>query len=130
MVSVTGWEVATGVIVADGVKEAVESAGSPVTVNVMGMANVPFEGATVRLNMAGRPAFTDAEEVGAVTVKSLTVICNADVVPPPGADYSLVTLQRAARREGRSREGPPGEASNSHTSSEHGTYLTVRWRTR
>ena len=92
MVSVIGCEVATWVIVADGVKEGVASAGSPVTVNVMGLVNVPFEGATIRLNLAGRPAFTVAEEVGAVMVKSVTSNCNADVVPPTGAGLFTATF--------------------------------------
>src|ERR1700685_840372 len=92
MVSVTGSGVAPGVIVADGVKEGVASAGSPVTVKVMGLANAPFEGSTIRLNTTGRPAFTDLEEVGAVTVKSLTANCNADVVPPPGAGLFTATF--------------------------------------
>jgi len=68
IVSVTGCEVAPGVMVADGAKEAVAYAGSPVAVKVMGLANVPFEGPTIRLNLAGSPAFTVAEEVGAVTM--------------------------------------------------------------
>jgi hypothetical protein len=48
------------------------------------LANAPFEGATIRVNTAGKPAFTDFDEVCAVTVKSVTVNCKADEVPPPG----------------------------------------------
>ena len=68
IVSVTGCEVAPGVIVADGEKEAVAFKGSPVTVNETVFKYVPLDGATVKLKTAGCPAFTVAEEVGAVMV--------------------------------------------------------------
>jgi hypothetical protein len=51
--SITLTELLPSVIGVDGEKEAVAPAGSPETVNVTGLANAPFEGATVRLKLAG-----------------------------------------------------------------------------
>jgi hypothetical protein len=68
MESATGCGVAPGVIVADGEKEAVAPAGSPDTLNVTGLENVPFEEETVNAKFAVCPASTGGAELGGVTL--------------------------------------------------------------
>ena len=65
--NVTVVGLAPGVIVAEGENVAVVPVGRPVAVNVMGLENVPFKGATIRLKSAGCPAATEVCEVGGVT---------------------------------------------------------------
>ena len=55
-----------GVIVVDE-NIAVAPVGRPDAVSVTGLENVPFEGATVRLKPAARPAETEVDVVGALT---------------------------------------------------------------
>jgi hypothetical protein len=56
------------VIVADGAKEAVAPVGSPDTVNVTGLENVPFEDESVKTKFAVCPAVTGGVELGGVTL--------------------------------------------------------------
>ena len=59
--------VAPGVIVAEGENEADAPGGNGATLNVIGFANDPFEGATVKSNTAVCPAFTVTNGAGAAT---------------------------------------------------------------
>lgn len=65
--SVTVCGVPPGVIVADDANEAVAPAGRGDTLNVTGLENVPFEGDTVKANIAVCPAVTGGVELGGVT---------------------------------------------------------------
>jgi hypothetical protein len=65
--SVTIFGVAPGVIVADGVKEAVAPAGNADRLNVTGSENVPFNGETVSAKFAICPAEMGGDELGGVT---------------------------------------------------------------
>jgi hypothetical protein len=56
-----------GVIVADGLNEAVAPVGSPDTLNVTGLEKEPFEGAAVKVNMPVCPAVTVRDELGELT---------------------------------------------------------------
>jgi hypothetical protein len=97
--SVTDCVVAPGVTVADGEKEALAPEGSPDTLNVTGLVNAPFEGATVMMNVAGWPAGTELGPAGAVTEKSETEKPIADDVPPPGAGFVTVMFSVPPREK-------------------------------
>ena len=56
-----------GVIVADGVNEAVAPEGSADALKLTGLENVPFEGDTVKPKFAVCPAVTVGDELGALT---------------------------------------------------------------
>jgi hypothetical protein len=76
--------------VPDGMNEAVEPTGNPVTVKETGLAVAVFAGVNVKLKFTGLPATTELLSVDAVILKSSTMTASAEVVPPPG--FGLLTV--------------------------------------
>ena len=68
MERVTVWDVAPGVIVADGENEAAAPVGSGVTaLKTTGSENAPFEGDNVKGKVAVPPDVTGGVELGGIT---------------------------------------------------------------